>query len=224
MAFYKNFISIWNRAKTTRASRVVGPRGKMLNAAHIRLQSPSRSTIAVFGLAAFLLISRAPVFAVVAPSVRAKVAVDVTPSANTTVSLEDRIAAVEQKTADAQAAGDNAWMLISSGLVLLMTGPGLALFYAGLVRKKNVLGTMMQSFALMAIITVLWGLFSYSFCFGAGNGFIGGFHNFFLQGVGSAPDADYAATIPAQTFMVYQLMFAIITPGLIAGAFAERMK
>jgi Amt family ammonium transporter len=115
-------------------------------------------------------------------------------------------------------------MLTSSALVLMMTGPGLALFYAGLVRKKNVLGTMMQSFALMAIITVLWGLFSYSFCFGAGNGFIGGFHNLFLSGVGSAPDGDYASTIPAQTFMVYQLMFAIITPGLIAGAFAERMK
>ncbi len=105
-----------------------------------------------------------------------------------------------------------------------MTGPGLALFYSGLVRKKNVLGTMMQSFALMAVITILWGLFSYSLSFGSGNSFIGGFQNLFLNGVGSAPDADYAATIPAQTFMVYQLMFAIITPGLIAGAFAERMK
>jgi ammonium transporter, Amt family len=135
-----------------------------------------------------------------------------------------RLARLEQQTADAKSSADNAWMLTSSALVLMMTGPGLALFYAGLVRKKNVLGTMMQSFALMAIITVLWGLFSYSFCFGAGNGFIGGFHNLFLNGVGSAPDGDYAATIPAQTFMVYQLMFAIITPGLIAGAFAERMK
>jgi Amt family ammonium transporter len=83
---------------------------------------------------------------------------------------------------------------------------------------------MMQSFALMAVITVLWGLFSYSLAFGSGNSFIGGFQNFFLKGVGAAPDSDYAATIPAQTFMVYQLMFAIITPGLIAGAFAERMK
>jgi Amt family ammonium transporter len=93
-----------------------------------------------------------------------------------------------------------------------------------LVRKKNVLGTMMQSFALMAVVTVLWGLFSYSLCFGPGNSFIGGFQNLFLRGVGAAPDSDYAATIPAQTFMVYQLMFAIITPALIAGAFAERMK
>lgn len=106
----------------------------------------------------------------------------------------------------------------------MMTGPGLALFYGGLVRKKNVLGTMMQSFALMALVTVLWALFSYSLSFGQGYSFIGGFQNLFLRGVGPAPDADYAATIPAQTFMVYQLMFAIITPGLIAGAFAERMK
>jgi Amt family ammonium transporter len=106
----------------------------------------------------------------------------------------------------------------------MMTGPGLALFYGGLVRKKNVLATMMQSFALMAVVTVLWALFSFSFSFGSGNSFIGGFHNIFLRGVGAAPDADYAATIPLQTFMVYQLMFAIITPGLIAGAFAERMK
>ena len=135
-----------------------------------------------------------------------------------------RLARLEQQAADAKSSADNAWMLTSAALVLLMTGPGLALFYGGLVRKKNVLGTMMQSFALMAVVTVLWGLFSYSLAFGAGSPFIGGLHNLFLRGVGSAPDADYAATIPAQTFMVYQLMFAIITPALIAGAFAERMK
>ena len=111
-----------------------------------------------------------------------------------------------------------------SALVLLMTGPGLALFYGGLVRKKNVLGTMMQSFAMMAVITVLWAIVGYSLAFGTGNGFIGGFHNAFLRGVGLQPDVDYAATIPLQTFMVYQLMFAIITPALITGAFAERMK
>ena len=115
-------------------------------------------------------------------------------------------------------------MLTSSALVLLMTGPGLALFYGGLVRKKNVLGTMMQSFAMMAVITVLWAIVGYSLAFGTGNGFIGGFHNAFLRGVGLQPDVDYAATIPLQTFMVYQLMFAIITPALITGAFAERMK
>ena len=135
-----------------------------------------------------------------------------------------RLAKLEQQAADAKSSADNAWMLTSAALVLMMTGPGLALFYGGLVRKKNVLGTMMQSFALMAVITVLWALFSYSLAFGAGNSFIGGLHNLFLNGVGAAPDVDYAATIPAQTFMVYQLMFAIITPGLIAGAFAERMK
>jgi len=135
-----------------------------------------------------------------------------------------RLAKLEQQAADAKGSADNAWMLTSAALVLMMTGPGLALFYGGLVRKKNVLGTMMQSFALMAVITVLWGLFSYSLSFGPGNSFIGGFQNLFLHGVGAAPDTDYAPTIPAQTFMVYQLMFAIITPGLIAGAFAERMK
>src|SRR6201987_3247852 len=146
----------------------------------------------------------------------------VSPSPATDTSA--RLAKLEQQTADAKSSADNAWMLTSAALVLMMTGPGLALFYSGLVRKKNVLGTMMQSFALMAVITVLWGLFSYSLSFGAGNSFFGGFQNLFLRGVGAAPDPDYAATIPAQTFMVYQLMFAIIAPGLIAGAFAERMK
>jgi Amt family ammonium transporter len=135
-----------------------------------------------------------------------------------------RLARLEQQAADAKSSADNAWMLTSAALVLMMTGPGLALFYGGLVRKKNVLGTMMQSFALMAVITVLWGLFSYSLSFGSGNSFIGGLQHLFLRGVGAAPDPDYAGTIPAQTFMVYQLMFAIITPALIAGAFAERMK
>jgi Amt family ammonium transporter len=135
-----------------------------------------------------------------------------------------RLAKLEQQVADAKSSADNGWMLTCSALVLMMTGPGLALFYGGLVRKKNVLGTMMQSFALMAVVTVLWGLFSFSLAFGSGNSFIGGLHHLLLRGVGAAPDADYAGTIPLQTFMVYQLMFAIITPGLIAGAFAERMK
>ncbi len=143
----------------------------------------------------------------------------------------DRLAALEKSTADsataiaaAQSAGDNAWMLVSAALVLMMSGPGLALFYGGLVRKKNILGTMMQTFAMMAVITVLWALVTYSLAFGTGNAFIGGLHNVFLRGVGLTPDKDYAATIPLQTFMVYQLMFAIITPALISGAFAERMK
>jgi Amt family ammonium transporter len=135
-----------------------------------------------------------------------------------------QIAQLEQKIADAHGAADNAWMLTSAALVLMMTGPGLALFYGGLVRKKNVLATMMQSFAMMALITVIWGIIGYSLCFGSGNSFIGGLHHLFLRGVGAAPEADYSATIPQQTFMIYQLMFAIITPALITGAFAERMK
>jgi ammonium transporter, Amt family len=135
-----------------------------------------------------------------------------------------RLTKLEQQVADARSSADNAWMLTSAALVLMMTGPGLALFYGGLVRKKNVLGTMMHSFAMMAIITVLWAVFSYSLAFGAGNSFIGGLQHSFMRGVGAQPDADYAPTIPQQTFMIYQLMFAVITPALITGAFAERMK
>jgi Amt family ammonium transporter len=141
-----------------------------------------------------------------------------------TPAQSDRIAQLEAKVADAKSSADNAWMLVCAALVLMMTAPGLALFYGGLVRKKNVLATMLQSFAMMAIITVLWALILYSLAFGSGTSFIGGIHNAFLHGVGLAPDTDYAPTIPAQTFMVYQLMFAIITPALITGAFAERMK
>ena len=135
-----------------------------------------------------------------------------------------RLAAIENSVKSAQSAGDNAWMLVSSALVLMMTGPGLALFYGGLVRKKNVLGTMMQSFVLMAVVTVLWAVVGYSLAFAEGSPFVGGFRYAFLDGVGAAPNADYAPTIPHQTFMIYQLMFAIITPALISGAFAERMK
>src|SRR6202046_2691848 len=138
--------------------------------------------------------------------------------------LNARIAALETAVRNAQSPGDNAWMLISAALVLLMTGPGLALFYGGLVRKKNILATMMQSFAMMGLVTILWAAIGYSFAFGHGNLFIGSFEHAFLRGVGLTPNADYASTIPEQTYMVYQLMFAIITPALITGAFAERMK
>ncbi len=137
--------------------------------------------------------------------------------------VDERLAKAEAALAAAQTSGDNAWMLASSALVLLMTGPGLALFYGGLVRKKNVLGTMMQSFIMMAVITVIWGIFGYSLAFSKGSAFIGGWDYFLLKGVGSAPSV-YAGTIPHQTYMVFQLMFAIITPALITGAFAERMK
>jgi Amt family ammonium transporter len=135
-----------------------------------------------------------------------------------------RLTKLEAAVTAAQSGADNAWMLASAALVLMMTGPGLALFYSGLVRRKNVLATMMQSFAMMAIITVVWALVSYSLAFDSGNAFIGGLHHAFLHGVGLAPDPDYSPTIPLQTYMVYQLMFAIITPALVTGAFAERMK
>ncbi len=121
--------------------------------------------------------------------------------------------------------GDNAWMMISAALVLLMTAPGLALFYGGLSRRKNVLSTMMYSFSAMGIVSVLWAFYGYSVAFGEGNAFFGNpFQYFLLKGVGAEPNPTYAATIPQQTFMLFQLMFAIITPALISGAFAERMK
>jgi Amt family ammonium transporter len=120
--------------------------------------------------------------------------------------------------------GDTAWVLLSAALVLLMT-PGLAFFYGGLVRKKNMLSILMQCFALMAVITLQWVVFGYSLSFGPDvHGWIGSLKWAFLNGVGLAPNPDYAATIPHQAFTVYQCMFAIITPGLILGAFAERMK
>src|ERR687884_165348 len=139
-------------------------------------------------------------------------------------SVDERLSNLETAAASAQSGGDNAWMLVSAALVLMMTGPGLALFYGGLVRRKNVLGTMMQSFILMAVITVLWAVCGYSLAFGESTPFFGDLRYAFLNGVGSDPNPDYAASIPQQTFMIYQLMFAIITPALISGAFAERMK
>ncbi|HJT87839.1 MAG TPA: ammonium transporter, partial [Bryobacteraceae bacterium] len=135
-----------------------------------------------------------------------------------------RLDSIETAVKSAQSAGDNAWMLVSAALVLMMTGPGLALFYGGLVRRKNVLGTMMQSFILMAVVTVIWAVAGYSLAFGGSSAFLGDMRFALLNNVGSAPNPDYASTIPQQTFMVYQLMFAIITPALISGAFAERMK
>jgi Amt family ammonium transporter len=121
--------------------------------------------------------------------------------------------------------GDTAWILTSSALVLMMTAPGLALFYGGLVRSKNVLNVLMQSFIMIALISVQWVLWGYSLAFGPDHGHVvGGLDYVGLRGVGFAPNPDYAATIPHQAFMVFQMMFAIITPALITGAFAERMK
>jgi Amt family ammonium transporter len=145
-------------------------------------------------------------------------------SAQPASGIEAELAALKSAVRSSQSAGDNAWMLISAALVLMMTGPGLALFYCGLVRKKNVLGTMMQSFAMMAVVTLVWAVCGYSLVFARGNPFLGGFDYLFLHGVGAEPNPVYAPTIPHQTFMVYQMMFAIITPALIAGAFAERIR
>src|ERR1700729_2544846 len=127
-------------------------------------------------------------------------------------STETRISNLEAAAKSAQSAGDNAWMLVSAALVLMMTGPGLALFYGGLVRRKNVLSTMMHSFLMMGLITVIWAIVGYSLVFSPGVPFIGGLKYAFLNGVGTDPNADYAGTIPQLTYMVYQLMFAIITP------------
>ena len=121
-------------------------------------------------------------------------------------------------------AGDTAFVLLCASLVMLMT-PGLAMFYGGMVRRKNVLGTLMQSFVAIALVSVQWVLFGYSLSFGPDiHGIIGGLDWAFLRGVGIEPNADYAATIPHIAFMIYQAMFAVITPALITGAFAERVK
>jgi ammonium transporter, Amt family len=140
------------------------------------------------------------------------------------LSVEERLAKIEAAQSGINS-GDNTWMLVSSALVLMMSAPGLILFYGGLVRKKNVLATMMQTLFLMAFISLLWMVFGYSLAFGEGNSFFGNpMQYFMLKDVGAAPNTDYAATIPHQSFMLFQMMFAIITPALITGAFAERMK
>ncbi len=120
--------------------------------------------------------------------------------------------------------GDNAWMLTSTALVLMMTIPGLALFYGGMVRKKNVLATVMQSFAITCLVSVLWMIVGYSLAFTPGNAFIGGLSRFFLDGMGLDSVNALAPTIPESTYMTFQMTFAIITPALITGAFADRMK
>lgn len=121
--------------------------------------------------------------------------------------------------------GDTAWVLASAALVMLMTIPGLALFYGGLARKKNVLSTIMYSFFAMVLISLQWSLWGYSLAFGPDVGhFIGNLDWIGLKGVGLDPNPDYGATIPHQAFMVFQMMFAVITPALISGAFAERMR
>ncbi len=149
---------------------------------------------------------------------------------STSQSLDHRLTQLEQAYAAKPAPnpidnGDNAWILVSSALVLMMTAPGLILFYGGLVRSKNVLGTMMHSLILMALVSIIWFVFGYSVCFGEGNAFYGNpLQYLFLKGVGSTPNPDYAPTIPQSSFMLFQMMFAIITPALISGAVAERIR
>ena len=125
---------------------------------------------------------------------------------------------------DAINGADTAWILVSSALVMLMT-PALGLFYGGLVRQKNALSTIMHSFFMLAFVSVLWALVGYSLAFGPDvGGFIGSLDWVGLNGVGLEPNPAYAATIPHQAFMIYQMMFAVITPALISGAFAERKR
>jgi Amt family ammonium transporter len=121
--------------------------------------------------------------------------------------------------------GDTGWLLISSALVLLMTAPGLALFYGGMVRRKNVLAILMQSFILAALVSIQWLLFGYSLAFSPGNAFIGGLQWVGLNGVSATqPYPAYAATVPHQAYMIFQCMFGVITPALITGAVAERIS
>ena len=141
------------------------------------------------------------------------------------------VPAMAQMTSDAAPAapkidsGDTAFVLIAAALVLLMTIPGLALFYGGMVRTKNVLGTLMQSFIMVGLISVQWVVIGYSLAFATGSSLMGSLHWVGLQHVSAfLANPDYAPTIPHQAYMVFQLMFAIITPALMTGAFAERMK
>ena len=149
----------------------------------------------------------------------------------TSVGYAEDLSEVAAKAEEAALAGHNAWMLTSCALVLFMTAPGLAMFYGGLVRKKNVLSVMMQCLFLMGLMTVLWALYGYSLSFGEGNAFIGNTDYLFMNDVQrfwneetNAPETPMADAIPRYTHMLFQGMFFIITPALICGAFAERMK
>ena len=134
-------------------------------------------------------------------------------------------AAAEIPAAPKIEGADTAWLLLSAALVLMMTIPGLALFYGGMVRRKNVLSTLMQSFILVAIVSIQWVLFGYSLAFAPGGALVGALSWAGLHGVSaSQPYAAYSATVPHQAYMIYQCMFAVITPALITGAIAERMS
>src|SRR3989475_7235185 len=132
-----------------------------------------------------------------------------TPEIAKTVS--EKLAQLDKDVKAAQSSADNAWMLVSAALVLMMTGPGLALFYGGLVRRKNTLAIMMQSFALMALITILWALVGYSLCFGGDGHFFCSFEHAFLRGVGAGPKPDFAGAVPPATLLGYQPIVWVIT-------------
>lgn len=148
-------------------------------------------------------------------------------SAAIAASLTPSLALAQDAALPAISSGDTAWMLTATALVLMMTIPGLALFYGGMVRRKNVLATCAQSFAITALVTVLWMILGYSLAFTDGGQFqmfIGGMSRFFLTGMGVNSIAALAPTIPESVYMTFQMTFAIITPALITGAFADRMK
>ncbi len=179
------------------------------------------------------LLGSAPVFAEDAAPPAAAVAAPVAApdAAAAPAAAPAPLAGLQLVDASTINSGDTAWVLVSTALVLFMTIPGLALFYGGMVRKKNILSTLMQSFAITALITVLWTLIGYSLAFTPGNSFIGGLDRVLLDGMTYAKEAGkltvnatLAGTIPESVFMMFQMTFAIITPALITGAFAERMK
>jgi Amt family ammonium transporter len=189
------------------------------------------STVKRLGFAAIALlllgVAACPVLAQTAPAPAATTAtpVPVAPAATPVAAAPAAGAPAAATPASKIDKGDTAWILTSAALVLMMTAPGLALFYGGMVRSKNALATLMQSFIIMALISVQWVLWGYTLAFGPDKGgVIGGFDYLGLAGVGAEPNEAYAKTIPHSVFMLFQMMFAIITPALITGAFAERKK
>jgi Amt family ammonium transporter len=179
------------------------------------------AVIGLIGMYAPVMAQQQPAAPAAAPAAPAPAAVPAAPPAPTEPVLV---------TVDKINSGDTAWMLSSTALVLLMTIPGLALFYGGMVRKKNVLATVMQSFAITCLVTVLWVIVGYSLAFTPGNAYFGGMSRFFLNGMlfqneaGKVTVSHLGTTIPESVYMMFQMTFAIITPALIAGAFADRMK
>lgn len=180
------------------------------------------ATFALFGA----MLMAAPSFAdeAVASDASAVVMTEAAPAADMAAAPATEAAPAAEAEAPKLDSGDTAWVLTSTALVLMMTLPGLALFYGGMVRKKNVLSTLMQSFAITGLMTVLWVVVGYSLAFTEGNSFFGGFSQFMLNGVGIDSINSVAGTIPESVFVMFQMTFAIITPALICGAFAERMK